>query len=427
MSGISITGNSGPGTSHVGPIRLFQELLKVKSSSTGKPVFTQQGVQILLDMVSAGIGSAESSIVWRPNGPTEGIFVGTWAEVINWIDNTEGTTRRIYMDGTLNGGTATIPAGTYNLDPTNTGTFISGFLTNTFPVPCVINLADGVVLQGLLGISNGIVLRGNSTATPHITVTSPTHLFLMDETSVIENAGTFPVIDVANGGFLLMSPRNGSNLNDLGVSEIVHVQAGGIMQVSVGKSSDVDDDTISGDVGSTLDVRSQDPHSLDSSGTVRFPTFANFLGTYNQRIDSEQAMINYVENNAPTLDNLGTAPNSAEDAMNEIKTGRGRRRIDDFSADVTLDSTHYWVTADANAGTVIITLPPIASVSNANYGHEYVIRRIDSNGANTVTVDADGAEQILAGSVLVGTLTLGPGGAARIVANSNLGYWVEAD
>lgn len=68
-------------------------------------------------------------------------------------------------------------------------------------------------------------------------------------------------------------------------------------------------------------------------------------------------------------------------------------RVDNFTADQTINLTHYWVNVDATSGNVTITLPAASSAFGAGMGIQYVFRRVDNSG-NTVTIVRSGSDTI---------------------------------
>lgn len=70
------------------------------------------------------------------------------------------------------------------------------------------------------------------------------------------------------------------------------------------------------------------------------------------------------------------------------------------TADYVPESTYGIIRVDATAGDVDITMPPVAEIQ----GHEFIVKRIDAVGANTVTLTGDGTEY-LDGMALGVTLT----------------------
>lgn len=119
--------------------------------------------------------------------------------------------------------------------------------------------------------------------------------------------------------------------------------------------------------------------------------------------------------NSPTSLNLGQVPNNIEDesvyialldihnAIEAILTSTDdgdilfqaylakKRNVTEISADYTVATTSGVIRVDATAGSVTITLPPVAAIK----GYEFTVKRVDSvTFANKVTIIGTGAELI---------------------------------
>jgi len=96
-----------------------------------------------------------------------------------------------------------------------------------------------------------------------------------------------------------------------------------------------------------------------------------------------------VPNGIPVLDNEGgLSVNAATvtEIMNSGGTFNPKRTI---TTNATAADTDRIIRVDTTAGNVLLTLPPAATVA----GQEIVVKRITA-GANTLTIQADGTENI---------------------------------
>lgn len=423
MTAQSVTGVSGPGSAYEFPGRTFQALLKVLSSSNDNLVFSQDGDKLYLNPNAMG-GNAGSmtSVIWRPFSPTGGNAYQSWDEVVDALQQIDGP-KEIFVD-MPQGTTVQMPVGNWVLDAGNTGggVTIKGKFTE-LATPPIIQILDGTTIQGLAGFE--YLTIENLSNNPVITYPSGVlSVFRIGLAGILESNGAAPLIEVLTGGQLVIFTEVGGKLNT-GLTESVNLQTGTFAQFIAQTSSSINNNTISGAVGSTLRQRSQNPSAFTDTSS-QFPTHVNFLGTLQNFIDSSSLQIDYTENNAPTLQNFsGVVPVSNQEAIDEIKTGRARKRINIVNGPIILDESYEVILVDASAGTFDVTLPLIADSSEPNYGKHFLIARLDTT-ANIVNVLAQGADQYqLLGNAPAASAGLPLGTFLDLYAESTTNVWLD--
>lgn len=322
------------------------------------------------------------------------------------------------------GSTTQIPTGNWVLDVGNTGggVIIEGKITELSTSP-VIEILDGTTLEGLNGIER-LTLR-NLSNNPVIELTnSGLVVFRIGNAAEIISLGAAPLINCIAGVQLVAFMANGAVIST-GTIESINLENGSFCQIISEISSGPENNTISGAVGSTLVQRSQSSSAYTNTSN-QFPTHANFLGTLQNFIDSSSFQLDYTENNLPTLQNLsGVVPTSNQEAINEIKTGRTRKRINVVNGPVTLDESYEIILVDANAAPFDITLPLIASSSEPNYAKHFLIARLDTT-VNAVNILPQGLDQYqLIGNAPAASAALPSGSFLNLYAESTTGVWFD--
>lgn len=215
------------------------------------------------------------------------------------------------------------------------------------------------------------------------------------------------VTNIVNTTNIVSFKNNSANprwtLNNNG--QITHTVVGGVaITISAGATASLESITFTGAASNILhELRAGITDASSTAGLTQtnllvsgtFNTTAAFLnGKYisidvNHTITNDVGLTHYglVVRNPKSLNGFGggaTLPTSTLHVVGSLALN-----ITTVSANTTLDYTYYTVLVDASGGNRTITLPPAATTP----GRIYIIKKIDAT-ANTVTIDANGAETI---------------------------------
>lgn len=225
-----------------------------------------------------GSDQALGAVIWRPGAAGDG-YVTTWAEVMTKLSETRGEFT-VWLDSG-GGGSFDIPANTYD----GQGRLV---LARTAPAEgqLTVVMADGAVLQDLAAIRRNVTLQGNSTAAAALEVTDGGALEL-DLGAILENAGTYPMLEIAGNESATLNLYRDSSLNASGAEIVDLLAAGATMTARFEGASTATADWITGNASASLTVQADSSSysavSLASApGSVqltRTASYANLSGT----------------------------------------------------------------------------------------------------------------------------------------------------
>lgn len=230
--------------------------------------------------VGGGGGGAASGVTWNPGAASDPSYATTWDEVMTAFGESTGEFR-VSLD-TSGGGAFSIPAGTYDGESR---------LQLSRPAPAegqvTVVMADGAVLQDLAGVYRNITLQGNSTAAAALELTSGRDIEF-DLGVTLENAGSYPMLEVAAGGTVGLRFYRRSRA--LATSDVIADLTAATARLNATFQGDSQASTnwVSGVAGTTLDYRvdaSYTPVTLASppaTVTVTPTDLATGLGDINQ-------------------------------------------------------------------------------------------------------------------------------------------------
>ena len=94
------------------------------------------------------------------------------------------------------------------------------------------------------------------------------------------------------------------------------------------------------------------------------------------------------QNNMPLeIDSINVSGSISSTTI--VVTGSTQLKVTTATTSATLDTTYYYVNADATSGAIVLTLPTAIGIS----GTVYIVKKTDSS-ANTVTITPFGAQTI---------------------------------
>lgn len=95
-------------------------------------------------------------------------------------------------------------------------------------------------------------------------------------------------------------------------------------------------------------------------------------------------------------------------------------RIDNVTTTGSLGLTNYFITIDATAGNVTLTLPAASTAFGNSMGIKYVVQRIDNSG-NTITIQRAGSDTINGGT----SFTLGTQWESKNIQCTSTSTWAQ--
>lgn len=191
-----------------------------------------------------GGGGSSGSVIWNPGAAPDPAYATTWAEIMTAFSESTGEFR-VDLD-TAGGGTFDVPAGTYELE--------SRFQFSR-PAPAegqvTVSLADGAVLRNLAGVYRNITLEMNPTAAPALELDNG-RAIEFDVGAVLENAGTYPGLEVAAGETVGLRFFRGSSALATTAAIADLTAATAELRATFQSNSQASTDWVSGVAGTTL-------------------------------------------------------------------------------------------------------------------------------------------------------------------------------
>lgn len=269
-------------------------------------------------IAKAVAGAGGGGIVYRPGAPSSGNCVGTWAEVMAVVSQSERAT--VFVDTSKQspiGSPAIIPPGTHNMR-------LAQIKSVAYPTGLVVlEMQDGAVLDNLGSIADGLELRCFPSTAPCFTFSlfpgGVPWVFAVWGGALIDNQGSVPAIEVPNGQFVVVANSWSGWIGPQGgpfTTPLVHAAAGGMLIVA-SQFGQWADNWLSGDVGSQLSYAGVTADFPDPS-----PNNPLFLGTSNPVVLIEHSgRVGYTPADAADWNN--DPPDTVQAALDRIAAQLG--------------------------------------------------------------------------------------------------------